>query len=102
MTDICWTPADEGGRRCGGREWESNPPRTGWRPFPDLKSGRPTRDASLPFGCEPVARMELARLRGPVIRGRPHGVRIGRARISLRSHPGYACCRTLSCTTREA
>src|SRR5690606_29043703 len=30
--------------RFGGREWESNPPRTGSRPFPDLKSGRPTGD----------------------------------------------------------
>ena len=26
----------------GGREWGSNPPRTGSQPFPDLKSGRPT------------------------------------------------------------
>ena len=26
----------------GGREWESNPPKTAWRPLPDLKSGRPT------------------------------------------------------------
>jgi hypothetical protein len=34
--------------RTGGREWELNPPRTGLQPFPDLKSGRPTRDASLP------------------------------------------------------
>src|SRR5262245_54023990 len=34
--------------KCGGREWESNPPRTGSRPLPDLKSGRPTGDASLP------------------------------------------------------
>src|SRR5215475_8651600 len=32
----------------GGREWESNPTRTGSRPLPDLKSGRPTGDASLP------------------------------------------------------
>src|SRR5579871_2390461 len=35
-------------REGGGREWESNPPRTGSRPLPDLKSGRPTGDASLP------------------------------------------------------
>jgi hypothetical protein len=34
----------------GGREWESNPPRTVSQPFPDLKSGRPTRNASLPDG----------------------------------------------------
>jgi hypothetical protein len=33
----------------GGRERESNPTRTGWRPFPDLKSGRPTGDDSLPL-----------------------------------------------------
>src|SRR4029450_1895624 len=33
----------------GGREWESNPPRTVSRPFPDLKSGRPTGDASPPI-----------------------------------------------------
>src|SRR2546428_4611281 len=26
----------------GGRELESKPPRTGWRPLPDLKSVRPT------------------------------------------------------------
>ncbi len=32
----------------GGRERESNPPRTGSRPLPDLKSGRPTGDDSLP------------------------------------------------------
>src|ERR1700681_2882032 len=32
----------------GGREWESNPPRTDSRPFPDLKSGRPTGGASPP------------------------------------------------------
>jgi hypothetical protein len=32
----------------GGREWESNPPKTGSRPLPDLKSGRPTGDESLP------------------------------------------------------
>src|SRR5579864_7684020 len=32
----------------GGRERESNPPRTGSRPLPDLKSGRPTGDESLP------------------------------------------------------
>src|SRR5215472_10225501 len=45
----------KGGRRFhpalperGGREWESNPPKTGSRPPPDLKSGRPTGDASLP------------------------------------------------------
>jgi hypothetical protein len=35
----------------GGREWESNPPRTASRPLPDLKSGRPTRDASLPIAA---------------------------------------------------
>lgn len=29
-------------RGFGGREWGSNPPRTGSQPFPDLKSGRPT------------------------------------------------------------
>src|SRR5262245_47350585 len=32
----------------GGRERESNPPRTVSRPLPDLKSGRPTGDDSLP------------------------------------------------------
>src|SRR6478672_9971802 len=32
----------------GGRERESNPPRTDPRPLPDLKSGRPTGDDSLP------------------------------------------------------
>ena len=43
--------------RCGGREWESNPPRTGSRPLPDLKSGRPTGDDSLPeIGCRRPAR----------------------------------------------
>src|SRR5690606_26756973 len=34
----------------GGREWESNPPKTVSRPLPYLKSGRPTRDDSLPIG----------------------------------------------------
>src|SRR5215475_968543 len=29
-------------REDGGREWESNPPKTGSRPFTDLKSERPT------------------------------------------------------------
>ena len=42
-------------RDVGGREWESNPPKTGSRPLPDLKSGRPTGDDSLPLsgfgGC---------------------------------------------------
>src|SRR5271169_981912 len=39
----------DGVRACaGGREWVSNPPRTGLRPLPDLKSGRPTGDESLP------------------------------------------------------
>jgi hypothetical protein len=33
----------------GGREWESNPPKTGSRPLPDLKSGRSTGNASLPY-----------------------------------------------------
>lgn len=32
----------------GGSEWESNPPETVSRPLPDLKSGHPTGDASLP------------------------------------------------------
>ena len=35
-------------RKFGGREWESNPPKTGSRPLPDLKSGRPTGDDSPP------------------------------------------------------
>lgn len=34
--------------RPGGGEWESNPPETGSLPRPDLKSGRPTGDDSLP------------------------------------------------------
>jgi hypothetical protein len=38
-----------GGPRFGGREWESNPPKTGSRPPPDLKSGRPTGGDSLPL-----------------------------------------------------
>ena len=32
----------------GGREWEFNPPGTVSLPHPDLKSGRPTGDVSLP------------------------------------------------------
>jgi hypothetical protein len=34
--------------KSGGREWESNPPKTGSLPHSDLKSERPTRDDSLP------------------------------------------------------
>ncbi len=50
VTTVRWrTPGNVYEQRTGGREWESNPPRTGRRPFPDLKSGRPTRDASLPL-----------------------------------------------------
>ena len=34
--------------KAGGREWESNPRRTGRRPSLDLKSSRPTGSVSLP------------------------------------------------------
>src|ERR1700724_1856600 len=66
-------------QKTGGREWESNPPRTGLQPFPDLKSGRPTRDASLPCDRAPVARMERS-----AIRGRSRGSPRGFPRIALR------------------
>lgn len=36
----------------GGGEWESNPPRTVCQPLPDLKSGRPTGDASPPCASD--------------------------------------------------
>src|SRR6185436_18631535 len=38
-------------RETGGGEWESNPPGTVSRPHPDLKSGRPTGDDSLPLAA---------------------------------------------------
>jgi len=37
-----------GNRSAGGREWVSNPPRTGLQPHPDLKSGRSTGNDSPP------------------------------------------------------
>src|SRR5690606_17933428 len=39
-------------RETGGREWESNPPGAGSLPQPDLKSGRPTGDDSLPSAID--------------------------------------------------
>src|SRR6185295_1480985 len=56
----------------GGREWESNPPRTVSRPFPDLKSGRPTRDVSPPAWLENMSvRLGLMRRQSPRRRVKP-------------------------------
>jgi hypothetical protein len=48
-----------------GRERESNPPRTGSRPLPDLKSGRPTGDES---GPESGVRFPIGHATPPPIR----------------------------------
>ena len=42
-----------------GREWESNPLGTVSLPHPDLKSGRPTGDVSLPISCPGRFRHEI-------------------------------------------
>lgn len=68
------------GLRCGGGEWGSNPPGTGSLPQPDLKSGRPTGDDSLPevfairLAIEQIATMKIDAAQVPFAQGQTEPV----------------------------
>src|SRR4029077_10809527 len=82
----------------GGRERESTPPRTGSRPLPDLKSGRPTGDDSLPCVSSAGRRNRSRRCRLMRRRSPRRKVTPGRSNIS---RIWIATCRLLSSRSRS-